>query len=31
MNTGFEAFQAYPIYLSYSPSGLGTTVFDYDD
>lgn len=29
MNTGWEAFQLYPIYISNSPSGLGTTVFDY--
>jgi hypothetical protein len=28
MNTGFEAFQAFPIYISYSPSDLGTTFFD---
>jgi hypothetical protein len=30
MNTGFEAFNLFPIYLSYSPIGDGTTVFDYD-
>jgi hypothetical protein len=29
MNTGWEAFQLYPVYISNSPSGLGTTVFDY--
>jgi hypothetical protein len=29
MNTGWTAFQAYPVYLSYSPTGIGTTVFDY--
>lgn len=29
MNTGYEAFDAYPVYISYSPDGLGTTVFDY--
>ncbi len=27
--TGFETFQAYPVYIIYSPEGLGTTVFDY--
>ena len=30
MNTGFEAFNLFPIYLSYSPTDGGTTVFDYD-
>ena len=29
MNTGWEAFQAYPVYVSYSPANLGTTIFDY--
>ena len=29
MNTGFEPFAQGPVYTSYSPSGVGTTVFDY--
>ena len=29
MNTGFEPFAQGPVYISYSPSGTGTTVFDY--
>jgi len=29
MNTGYEAFQAYPVYLSYSRDGIGTMIFDY--
>ena len=29
MNTGFEPFAQGPVYISYSPSGVGTTVFDY--
>lgn len=29
MNTGYIPFKAYPVYISYSPSGVGTTVFDY--
>jgi hypothetical protein len=29
MNTGWEAFQAYPIYMTYDPNGVGETVFDY--
>jgi hypothetical protein len=29
MNTGYEAFQAYPVYVSYSPDGIGTMIFDY--
>jgi hypothetical protein len=29
MNTGWAPFQAYPVYISYSPTGIGTTVFDY--
>jgi hypothetical protein len=29
MNTGYEAFQAYPVYVSYSPDGIGTMTFDY--
>ncbi|MGA8252678.1 MAG: hypothetical protein WB989_19180, partial [Mycobacterium sp.] len=29
MNTGFEPFFQGPVYISYSPSGTGTTVFDY--
>lgn len=29
MNTGWAPFQAYPVYISYSPAGVGTTVFDY--
>ncbi|MGB9308775.1 MAG: PecA family PE domain-processing aspartic protease, partial [Mycobacterium sp.] len=28
MNTGFEPFLQNPVYISYSPSGYGTTVFD---
>jgi hypothetical protein len=28
MNTGWAPFQAYPIYISYSPTGEGTLVFD---
>ncbi|HEU4362462.1 MAG TPA: PecA family PE domain-processing aspartic protease, partial [Mycobacterium sp.] len=28
MNTGYIPFQQYPVYLSYSPSGFGTTIFD---
>lgn len=28
MNTGWVPFQAYPVYLSYSPADIGTTVFD---
>jgi hypothetical protein len=27
-NTGYIPFQAYPVYISYSPAGGGTTVFD---
>ncbi len=27
MNTGFEPFSQYPVYISYSPSGVGTTIF----
>lgn len=26
MNTGFEPFSQFPVYISYSPSGVGTTV-----
>lgn len=29
MNTGYAPFQAYPVYISYSPNGVGTTAFDY--
>jgi hypothetical protein len=29
MNTGFEPFVQGPVYVSYKPSGVGTTVFDY--
>ena len=29
MNTGWEAFNLFPVYLSYSPTDVGTTVFDY--
>jgi hypothetical protein len=29
MNSGFEPFAQGPVYISYSPSGQGTTVFDY--
>jgi PE family len=29
MNTGFEPFAQGPVYISYSPTGVGTTVFDY--
>jgi hypothetical protein len=28
MNTGFEPFSQGPVYISYSPSGTGTTYFD---
>jgi PE family len=28
MNTGYEPFLQNPVYISYSPSGVGTTVFD---
>jgi hypothetical protein len=28
MNTGFEPFLQNPVYIGYSPSGFGTTVFD---
>src|SRR5262249_39850661 len=27
-NTGFEPFSQMPVYISYSPSGVGTTTFD---
>ena len=27
LNTGYVPFQQYPIYLSYRPSGFGTTIF----
>jgi hypothetical protein len=30
MNTGNEAFELYPVYISNSPNDVGTTVFDYD-
>ena len=29
MNTGFEPFAQGPVYISRSPSGVGTTFFDY--
>jgi hypothetical protein len=29
MNTGFEPFSQGPVYIDYSPSGTGTTIFDY--
>jgi hypothetical protein len=29
MNTGWWAFRFEPVYLSYSPAGIGTTTFDY--
>ncbi|CNK09387.1 PE family protein [Mycobacterium tuberculosis] len=29
MNTGFEPFWQGPVYIDYSPGGIGTTVFDY--
>jgi hypothetical protein len=29
MNTGFEPFAQGPVYISYSPNGVGTTYFDY--
>jgi PE family len=29
MNTGFMPFTLGPVYISYSPSGVGTTIFDY--
>lgn len=28
MNTGWAPFQAYPVYISYSPAGDGTVIFD---
>jgi hypothetical protein len=28
-NTGYEAFAQQPVYVSYSPTGVGTTTFDY--
>ncbi len=29
MNTGFKPFSEQPIYISYSPGGVGTTIFDH--
>ena len=29
MNTGFEPFAQGPVYISRSPSSVGTTYFDY--
>lgn len=29
MNTGFLPFRFQPVYIDYSPSGIGTTVFDH--
>ena len=29
MNTGFLAFAQQPVYISYSPTGVGTTIFDH--
>jgi hypothetical protein len=29
MNTGFEPYSQGPVYIDYSPSGGGTTIFDY--
>ncbi|WP_165774278.1 PecA family PE domain-processing aspartic protease [Mycolicibacterium sphagni] len=29
LNTGYEAFVQQPVYISYSPTGVGTTIFDY--
>jgi hypothetical protein len=29
MNTGYMPFALGPVYISYSPSGVGTTTFDY--
>ena len=29
MNTGYMPFALGPVYISYSPSGVGTTIFDY--
>jgi hypothetical protein len=29
MNTGFEPYSQGPVYVDYSRSGAGTTVFDY--
>ena len=29
LNTGSEAFVNQPVYISYSPSGTGQTIFDY--
>lgn len=28
MNTGFQPFAQQPVYISYSPNGVGTTIFD---
>jgi hypothetical protein len=28
LNTGYEAFAQQPVYISYSPKGVGTTIFD---
>ena len=28
LNTGFEPFSQFPVYISYSPSGTGTTTID---
>jgi hypothetical protein len=29
MNTGFLPFSEQPIYISYAPGGVGTTIFDH--
>jgi hypothetical protein len=29
LNTGYEPFAQQPVYISYSPKGVGTTIFDY--
>jgi cytoskeletal protein RodZ len=29
LNTGYEPFAQQPVYISYSPKGVGTTTFDY--
>ncbi|EHB56091.1 PE-PGRS family protein [Mycolicibacterium rhodesiae JS60] len=29
LNTGYEALVQQPAYIGYSPTGFGTTIFDY--
>ena len=28
MNTGYEPFEQYPVYVSYEDTGIGTTTID---